>query len=113
MSRFLQRDVLQLARTRGAFDNGGRTFHIKDYLGPRGRYPYDDLPGDLDACFLAGESVYVLDVPRLDFEIIGSQIFREAGYERPWQRSNKLYYQTAWDAVLHQEEGKRSSGKKK
>lgn len=94
---------LATARTRGELKvDGRRTFWLKDYLGPDGRFPYDDLPGDLDACFAAGESVDVLDVPRLTFMIDGAQMMR--GYARPWAANGRpgkpAYYATAWDAVL-------------
>lgn len=39
------------------------SFYLRDYLSPGGKYPYDDLPNDLEQALKAGYTVYLFSVP--------------------------------------------------
>jgi len=84
-----------------------RTFWLKDYTGPRSKYPYAELAGDLEACLAAGEDVYCLDVPRLSHIVCATQGLKI--YERPWSDSGLRFYTSAADALAIRG-GKRSPG---
>ena len=60
-------------------EQGGAVFRLKDYLSPGNRYPYNDLPNDLEAARRQGLAVSLLSVP--GFLMVGA--FPDAPGKRP------------------------------
>ena len=44
-------------------EQGGAVFRLQDYLSPGNKYPYDDLPNDLETARGSGLAVSLLSVP--------------------------------------------------
>jgi hypothetical protein len=57
-----------------------KTFYLRDYLSPGGRYPYERLPKDMQAAFDEGYGVMLLSVP--GFPMISA--YPEYKMKKPW-----------------------------
>lgn len=77
--------------------NTAAEFELKDYLSPRGKYPYEDLAKDMESALQDGHFVYLWSVP--GFLIVSG--FPGAG-EKCWSSLNGFhdkYFETAAEAI--------------
>jgi hypothetical protein len=72
------------------------TLHLRDYLTPGGRYPYERLPGDMMMALSRGCDVMLLSVPGF-LMVWGSALLAKEG-RRAWS-SDRRYYATAYEAL--------------
>jgi len=76
-----------------------KTFHLRDYLTPGGRYPYERLPKDMQAAYDQGFGVMLLSVP--GFPMISA--YPEYKMKKPWCVDPTQYrpkcYKTAAEAM--------------
>lgn len=80
-------------------------FYLRDYLQPRGKFPYEQLPRDLEAELAAGKTVYL-------FGSAGSLVLAgHPGMKKPWHDAiGDRWYPTARQALgLRAKRGKRSN----
>jgi hypothetical protein len=88
------------------------TFHLRDYLSPGGRYPYDKLAPDMERALAAGNEVSLLSVPGF-LMVRGDPSLADEGL-KPWtdNRHALLFYPTARMAIRG-EGGTRGPGRRK
>ena len=77
------------------------TFRLRDYLVPGGRYPYEQLAGDMEMVFLKGFNVSLLSVPGF-LMVLGLQQGGKEPWDvkKPWSRADgRKRYARAADAI--------------
>ena len=71
------------------------SFRLRDYLTPNGKYPYNDLPNDLESALNAGYTVYLFSVP--GFMMLAGH----PDADKPWHTTDygDKYFKTAKQAL--------------
>lgn len=74
-----------------------KTFYLRDYLVPGGRYPYERLPGDMEVALAQGYTVSLISVPGF------LMVLGWPGKKKPWCRElmggREKCFKTAREAI--------------
>ncbi len=76
-------------------------FSLREYLGPNGKYPYDDLAQDLEDALADGKKVYLISVPGF-MMVAGHPDLLSLEDPKPWHicdRTKGGYFGTAREAL--------------
>ena len=87
---------------RYTLEGNDATFRLRDYLVPGGRYPYEQLAGDMEMAFLKGFNVSLLSVPEF-LMVLGLQHANKKPWDvkKPWctEGMRRKRYARAADAI--------------